>query len=542
MPCWPQSRRKTRARAQRLRAPALVGVAGLCLILAGCGDSSSDGRRTLFYPIYNDITEWDPSIAFSTESILLLNLYETLVRYDATVDPEQPLQPLLATHWSVSEDGLTWTFTLREGVRFHDGEPFNAAAAKASLERTIELGQGAFYIWESVQAIEAPDPRTLVIRTERPAPIDLIAASQYGAFMISPKAAAAGSDWFNEGQAAGTGPYRMRQWDRNQQVVIEHFEDYWQEPVEGGFDRVILRIVKEASTQLQLLLAGQADFAPQTPVDLVEPLRERDDIVVRMAPSWNNVMFLLNTRKYPTDNVQFRAALAHSWDYQGVVQRIYTGSASLPRGPIPSTLWGHDASLPAPTFDLQKARELLEASGIPREDWKLRFSYIGASQAYTDAAQLFQSNLAQIGVEVELLPGSWSKIWDEAKNQRTAPNVISMTWWPTYPTPSDWLIGLFRTEENALFNLSHYSSAQYDEVLAEGIEKMGYDRAAAIERFHRAQQILAADHPAIFAAELRNRYIHRADIDGLRPNPAYNTIFFHELWRRSPDEALAANR
>lgn len=132
-----------------------------------------------------DVVDWDPAIYYSAETRVLLNIYETLTFYN----PETGVaEPKLATSWSVSDDGLTWTFNLREGVKFHDGQDWNAAAAKANLDRTREMAKGAAYIWDSVAEISAPASHTLQITTTYPMPIDLVASSQYAATMASPAA------------------------------------------------------------------------------------------------------------------------------------------------------------------------------------------------------------------------------------------------------------------------------------------------------------------------------------------------------------------
>ncbi len=139
--------------------------------------------RTAVFALYTDIKDWDPASGFTAEIDLFANVYETLVRYQPPGSATQ-LAPGLATDWSASDDGTRWTFHLRRGVRFHDGSPFDAAAAKAALDRTRKLGLGAAYIWSAVTEIEAPAVDTLVIETAYPAPIDLIASSQYGAYTL----------------------------------------------------------------------------------------------------------------------------------------------------------------------------------------------------------------------------------------------------------------------------------------------------------------------------------------------------------------------
>ncbi|MEM8549768.1 MAG: ABC transporter substrate-binding protein [Verrucomicrobiota bacterium] len=512
----------------RRHTGAWIVASGL-LFLNACDAPDTEQTQTLTYAAYTDVKEWDPSYAFSTESLVLLNIYEGLTLYDPSY-PDDPVRPRLAESWEVSEDGLTWSFKLRPGVTFHDGEPCDASAVKASLERTIAEGSGAFYIFEGIESIEAVDPLTLRITTAKPMPLDLISSAQYGTYIFSPKAAAKGKSWFNEGNAVGTGPYRLRQWNRNQQVVLERFEDYWGGWDPGQYERVIIKIVLEPSTRLQLLLAGQADIIPFLRSELTEPLSKNEKIVIERVPSWKNVLFLINTDKAPTDNLLFRRALTHAWDYDGIIEATYGSGATRPQGPVPGTLWGNFTDAVLPAYDLELARELIEASGVPPEKRKLTLSYIHGVDAYRAAAEIYQASLADIGIELELRPGpAWGQIWDQAKNPRTAPNMISMTWWPTWPTPADWLIGLFRTEDPPLFNLSYYSNPKYDETLEAAIVATSTDREQAIKYFQEAQRILQDDAVAIYVADVQDQLVYRRGLRDVRSNPAYNTVFFYNV-------------
>jgi peptide/nickel transport system substrate-binding protein len=492
------------------------------------GLSAPARSNTLVYASYADIKDWDPAVAFSLESILLLNVYEPLLWCDHT-GSEVTFRPGLATAWSQSADKLSWTFKLRTGVTFHDGEPFDAGAAKASIERTIALKQGASYVWDAVEAIEAPDAATLVIRTKLPAPIDLIASAQYGAYIYSPAAAAKGTAWFNQGNAAGTGPYRVVRWDKNDQVVLAANRHYWGGVPEGRFDRVVIKIVREASTQIQLIRSGDADIISLLPADMAKTLKS--DVEVRLEPSWFNSQILINTQRPPTDSLLFRQGLAHAWDYAGVARYIYSGAATVPNGPIPSTMWGSDPKADMPTFDLAEAKRMIEASGVPPEERRLYASYVGTSLEYANALLLFQANLAKIGVELVLQPGPWEAIWDAARKSQTAPNMITMTWWPTYASPADWLAGLFATQEPPIFNLSRYANSEFDQLVQRGRDLEATDRQGAIAFYREAERALLRDAPAIFFADLKTRLVYRADLDGVTANPAYAGVRFADMRR-----------
>jgi peptide/nickel transport system substrate-binding protein len=508
-----------------------MALAAVAVLASGYTPSKVEAKEsTATYAMYADIKDWDPAIAFSLEVIMLANVYEPLIWYNAPGSKEQ-FTPALAKSWSVSGDGLTWTFNLRAGVKFHDGEPFNAAAAKASIDRVMTMKKGAHYIWSGVTAVEAADANTLVIKTKNPMPIDLIASSQYAAYMVSPKAQEKGTDWFNQGNAAGTGAYSVRQWAKGQQVVLEKNADYWGGWKAGQFDRVILKFVKENATQVQMLKSGEADFISLVPADAMEGLNKDPAITAQGQSSWKNSQFLINTKKAPTDNVKFRQALTHIWDYDSVVNDIYAGNATVAKGIIPASLWGHNANLKTPSFDLAKAKKLIAESGVPAGQRKITMAYIGTSEEYKNSALLFQANAKELGVDVELMPGTWGVVAGNARKLESAPNMQSMTWWPTYATPNDWLISLFKTEKKTLFNMSYYSNPAYDKLVDEGVALEGSDRATAIAKYGEAQQMLIDDATAIFYADIKSRKAYRSNVSGYEANPAYDAVFFHRLGR-----------
>ncbi|MCP4691941.1 MAG: ABC transporter substrate-binding protein [Desulfobacterales bacterium] len=509
----------------------LVTCLALLLALPSFASAAPGSRDTFVYAAYADIKNWDPSVAFSMEVIMLVSVYEPLVYYNPPGSGKM-LKPALATSWETSKDGLTWTFHLREGVKFHDGEPFNAAAVKYSIDRTMKMKKGAYYIWSPVKEIKVVDDLTVQFLLKEPAPLDLIASSQYGAYIFSPKAAEKGTEWFMEGRTAGTGPYRVDSWEKSQHVVLKKFDDYhggWDGP---HFNRIVLKVVLEKSTQVQMIKSGEADFASLVPIDSLKGLRKAPGVVVNTPKSWKNSMFLINCRKAPTDNLKIRQALYHAWDSRAVVDSIHNGLASIGEGPVPKTMWGHNDNLRKYEFDLEKAARLIKESGVAKDKLKMRMAYIATSQEYANSAQLLQANLAKIGVQLELTPGQWGTIWDQAKNLDTAPNLQSMTWWPTYPTPNDWLIGMFKTEEKALFNLSHYSNPAVDALIDKGVKLEGVDRAGAIKAYEEAQALIVDDVPAIFYADRLSIEVMRASLKGYVTNPAYSGIFFHQLSRK----------
>mgnify|MGYP006359859009 FL=1 len=513
----------------KLKRTLMAGLMALSVTAPLTSGLVYAANNTLVVADRASFKDWDPASAFSEEVRVLGNIYETLVVYNAPGSAEE-FSAGLATSWESSDNGKTWTFKLRHGVKFHDGSAFNAAAVKKSIDYVKQLQQGAAFVWNGLDTVEALADDTVVLKFKSPTPANLIAAGQYAAYIIAPAAVEKGHDWMMAPNAIGTGPYKLGQVEQGQQVVLERFDGYWGGWKEGQFDRVIVKVVSEAATRTQMIKNGEAGVAWDIPLDQLKVLGEDPSIKVSTAPSWKNFQFLINTQKYPTNNLAFRQALQYLWDYESVTKDILHGYGTVPKGPLPTSMWGH-ASVPMATYDLDKARQLLEASGVPKQDWKVSMQYI--SGVYSHAAELFQATASQVGVEVELRPGEWGVIWDKAKKLDTAPNLQSMAWWPTYPTPSDWLFGEFHTEKTTLFNLSHYSNPGFDQLIEEAVALEGSDRARSAEKYMQAQQQLVKDAPAIWYADMQQTRVSRKDIKGMERslNPAYEAILYYNLNR-----------
>ena len=234
-------------------------------IITGCSGGQQQSTQTtenkLKIAYYAFISEpyidFDPSVEYSNGIIVLHNIYETLTRYDINTEK---IEPLLAEEWTSNEDGTVWNFKLRQGVKFHDGAELNAEAVKKSIERTMDLQMGAAYIWDCVDEIKVIDDYTVEFVLSYPAPLDLIASAGYAAFIISPNAVDKDTGWFNEGNEAGTGPYKVQQVTKGEEVILAKFDDYWKGWSDNQYDRVIIKKIPESSSRRQLVEKGEAQI------------------------------------------------------------------------------------------------------------------------------------------------------------------------------------------------------------------------------------------------------------------------------------------
>jgi peptide/nickel transport system substrate-binding protein len=484
-------------------------------------------------PTFPDI---DPSISFSNDSVVVGNAYETLVFYNPP-GSEEVLSPALATSWESNEDATEWTFYLRRGVKFHDGTDFNAEAVKYSVERTINMGMGAAFIWDAVEGVNVIDDYTVEFKLSYAAPLDLVAAAGYGAWIFSPTCTEAqgekASEWFNEGHDCGSGPYMIESRERGTRLVMTYFEDYWGGWKEGQFGKIVFDIVVDPVVQQQMLEAGEASAAYGLPRVNLGPLDARDDVTVYLNPSFQNLLGFFNMKKEPTNNKLVRQALSYAVPYQQIIEGVMLGQATQAYGPVPAGMWGFSDDLFQYSYDLDKARELLAEAGYPEGGFDLLMTFATGDLDEQQVGELWKAELAKLGINLEVRGMEWEPQWDlSMSDPMAAQDIFVMYWWPTWITPYDFLFNMFHCEEEILFNLGYYCNPEFDELIDKGNELAGTDRAEAERLFIEAQEILIEDAAAAFFYDLPNDHELRSDIKGYADNPAYpHIIFVHKLWK-----------
>ena len=253
---------------------------------------------------------------------------------------------MLAESYEKSDDGLTWTFKIRQGVKFHDGADLNAEAVKYSIDRTMRMQQGASYIWMAVSSIDVVDEYTVQFNLEWPSPMDLVVSTGYAAYILSPQSVTSDdSEWFSSGKECGTGPYMLQSQVPGDEVVLTRNEEYWNGWEGEHFDKVVIKKVTETSSRRQMIEKGEADVTLYLPYEDIEALREKEGVALYEEISYMNVASYFNTKKAPLDNKKVRQALSYAFPYGDVIKYVLGGFGSQGRGPVPAGLWGHGAEL-----------------------------------------------------------------------------------------------------------------------------------------------------------------------------------------------------
>jgi len=472
------------------------------------------------------VTTWDPSASFSTEALYMANLYEPLI----WIRPDGTFEPALAESWDVSEDGLTWTFHLRPGVKFHDGDTLTADAVVASIERTRALGTGASWIWWMVDSIEAVDELTVEFTLSTPYPLDRVVASTYAAWIMSPTAAAMeDSEWFEAGNEAGTGPWMLESYTPDEEVVLTRFEDYWGGWDDKQFDKVVISIVPEQVVQAQMLEGGEADLALSLPVEAYADFQASPDFVVYEDDTLFNYVGLLNTQKEPLNNKLVRQAIAYAIPYDDVVAVGAGGLGQQARGPVPHGLWPYSDEVGQYTYDPDRARDLLAEAGYPGGGFSLVLTHAAENLSEERFAPVIRDALADIGIEVEIRPMLWAQQWELAKGDPAeAQDIFLLLWWPTISDGYDNLSSMFHCEDEPFFNLCYYCNPEYDELIDTALELTATDPETGQQMYIDAMNILVEDSPALFLYDTRVFRPVPTYLEGYEYNPNYpfSTFFY----------------
>jgi peptide/nickel transport system substrate-binding protein len=529
---------------RRHRAWAAIPAAGAALaLLAACGGGSTYGggagkkqptASTVFtYDTYTQVMVdgWDPATEYSNGIIAMSNMYETLTRYNPVT---HAVDPLLATSWSHSANGLTWTFQLRHGVHFHTGRLMTAQAAKAAILRTQKLNGGAAYIWGAVKSIDTPSQYTMVFHLSYPSPLALEASADYSAYIYDTQAAGTGNltKWLNTPHDAGTGPYTLQSWNNGQEfeVVLKAFPGYW-----GGWNglhykKVVFRVVPQDTTAAQLLRAGQVSFVEQMSPTQWKSLQGAPGIRLVSSPSWQNLLAQLNT---PALSLPIRQAISYATDYPGIIAAL-SGAAVPSSGIVPAGLFGHFGNLPSYTYDPAKAAKLLNSVGYGpgKKKLNLTLSYTAGDSNEQVVATLLKSSLAKLNVSLSVQSLAWATQWSKGKSASASArqDIFMEYWWPDYADPYSWFVNLLQTEKQPYFNLSYYSNPALDKQI-NSVESLVATNPSAGSALYRTMQVeILKQAPIVFLYNTDYQYAMTNTFTGFQVNPAYpNVIFVYDL-------------
>ena len=503
---------------KRLTAFLLL-AALLCAVLTGCGGGNADKTpaekdpsTTDAAPVANEITvgiaqdlddSLDPhkTVKAGTREVMF-NVFEGLMK----PTPDGDLTPAIAESYTVSEDRKTYTFTLREGVKFHNGDTVTAEDVIWSIERcaaATETGIVQVEAFSVIEAIEAPDERTVTITISEP-------SNEFISYMTT---AVLPADYDQQDTApVGTGPFKFVSRTAQDSVVLEKFGEYWGTP--AYLDKVTLKIIENADSLMMSLQSGAIDLCSHLTSTQVAQLGGDFDVA---EGTMNLVQALyLNNAEKPFDDVRVRQALCYAVDKQEIIDLAFDGYGS----PIGSSMYPafgkyfDDSLTNYYTKDVEKAKSLLAEAGYP-DGFDMTITVPSNYKPHMDTAEVLAQQLAQIGVNATIEPIEWeswvSDVYAGRQFQSTVVGVDAST------MTARALLERFTSTYGK--NFINYNNADYDALFQQVLTT--YDDEAQTALYKDMERNLTENAANVYIQDLADLVAVRKGLEGVTFYPIY---------------------
>ncbi len=344
----------------------------------------------------------------------IFHIYDGLVHYK---NSELEVEPALATSWDVSEDGLTWTFNLRKGVKFHDGTDFNAEAVVFSFMRLVDeehpyygLGSWSYFdylLGDVLQDVRAVDDYTVEIELKSKFAPFLTYMGYYSEYIVSPTAVKKwGEDFFKH--PVGTGPFVFEEWKKEEYITLKKNENYWGE--EPKIDTLIWKVVPDNTTRLMELETGQVHAIKSIAPNQLDKVKNNEELKLHQIAGANLFFAALNTTKPPFDDVRVRQAVQYAVNMDRLVDSVYEGMGVRAVCTLPPNVFSFDKSMKPYPYDPEKAKQLLEEAGYG-DGMELDIYTFVEARPYiarpVDAAEIIRADLSKVGIEAKVHANEW---------------------------------------------------------------------------------------------------------------------------------------
>jgi peptide/nickel transport system substrate-binding protein len=515
----------------------------LALILSICfwqipsaGAEAAVAGGTLLWGRGGDSVTLDLAQASDVRSIEAgIQIFENLVVFGRD---SVNVEPQLAESWSVSDDGLTWTFKLRKEVRFHDGTPFNAQAVYESFARIIDKNH-PFYGYgkwkypslslDQVREIKIIDDYTLALVTKKPYAPLINNLALWLCPIVSPAAMAKYKDQIGL-NPVGTGPFKFVRWIKGDQLVVERNESYWGE--KAKVDKIVLKIIPDSSARLMALKTGAIDMVDDLDPDSINLVKRDPNLALIERPGVNVGYLALNTEKPALKNVRVRRAINHAIDKERLIKTVFQGLAVPAKSPLSPSIWGYNGAIQPYEYDPTKAKELLEEAHYDRNR-RLELWSMPVSRAYMPkprkAAELIQAFLDAVGIKTKIVEHDWGTYLSKTANGEH--DMCVLGWRGGNADPDNFLYGLLSADTAktpGAANVALWKNKAFTELCLKAQET--FDKAERVRLYLRAQEIFHKEAPWVPLAHstIVRCYNKRLHDVPLRPNGLNS---FEMVWK-----------
>lgn len=470
------------------------------LLLSGCGAkpaasgdagtssnqnaNASKSAGTINISLDADPPKLDPTNSSAlVERIVLQSIFDPLVEIDSNGN----VVPMLVEKWELSDDNKTYTFHLRQGVKFHDGTDFDAEAVKFNLERNMEKGSLRKGDLAEVSKVIVVDAHTVKMELSNPfAPILANLAGRAG-MIVSPTAVKKyGEEFLNN--PVGTGPFVYKERSKGTSVTLEKNPNYWQQGL-PKVDKVVYKVINDTNVALMNLKSGQVDLTNKFPYKELENVKNDPNIGAINEPGYAYRGMYLNTKKPPFDNKELRQAVDLLIDREAITKVVLNGAGAPAHSPFAPAHFTYGDSDKAAKPDLEKVKELLKKAGKPDG-----FSFTlktDPTPVYQQVGQMIQNMLKPAGIQVNLEKVEFGTLLDQSTKGNFDASVLG---WSGSPDPDQQAYDAFVT--NGPRNFSQYSNPEVDKLLTQA--RTEADQAKRKELYDQFMAIINDEIPYIY--------------------------------------------
>lgn len=514
--------------------PALAPTA---VPLARARRAAQAGGAALVLGMVAEPVSMDPGQLTDINSMKLLGaMYDTLVRFK----PESfEVEPGLATSWEIAPDLKTYTFTLRPGVKFHDGTEFNAAAVKFTYDRLLDPNHpyadtGPFPFapgyYGSIGETVVIDPMTVQFKLKRADAGLLQAFTLNTGRIVSPEAVKRYGKSFAQ-NPVGTGPFRFVSWERNVKITLERNPEYW----DGAplLESLVFRPLPDEQTRITEFLSGGVDLIIDVPPDNIAQVKSDPNAVFLEQPGPHVWWVSLNTKKPPFDNPLVRKAVNHAVNKEAITSDILKGTAVPAYGPIPPAItWAYTDEVTKYPYDPEKAKALLDQAGVqlPLNLVFLVTESGSGMQSPKIMGTAIQADLAAVGINAQIQTYEWGAYLNKyGAGFGEEVDMGEMSWMfdsgdPAHMLPNT-IYGPSCSPKG--FNAGCYQNSEVDRLHDEALAIA--DRAQRGEKYKQIQKLVAEDAPWIFVDHQIQNAAHSARVKGLKLHPSFYLTFLHQV-------------
>lgn len=518
---------------------------GLLVLVTGCQKQSEASKTGLIYCAEGSPLSFNPHVSNSgvTLDASARPLYDRLLE----VNPNTlTLEPALASKWQISEDGLTYTLTLRQGVTFHQTPWFtptrtlNAEDVVFTYARQLDLlhpyhqvsGGDYPYFYslgqdQLIKRVYAKDPQTVVFELNQPNASFLATLASDYAVILSAEYAdqmlKAGTPALLDSRPVGTGPFRFKEYRHNEFIRYLRHPGYW--GGEARIEQLVYDITPRSSKRLAKLLTGECDVMSTPVASQLSVIKQHPDLNLSVQSGMNVAFLALNTRKPPFNDIKVRQAIASAINVDNLLQAVYFDTGLPANSLLPPLSWGYNPSLPQRKQDLKRARLLLKQAGLD-QGFEMQVLVQPDARPYNpDAiktAQLMRNDLAKVGIRLKIVQQAWPVI--ERRLMKGQYDSLLSGWIADNADPDNFfrqLLSCSAVERGN--NYSRWCNPAFDQLLDDAVTTP--QLAFRLRNYYYAQTLLNEQLPLIPLAHALRTQISRSDIEGLQLMPFGGTVF-----------------